>query len=557
MDRVLIRRAAVGIVVFAVALCTYPGALLVSLATRFTPVPSASAGPSGALPWLHVAHPSGGRPYIADDQGRMVLLHGATPASLLEFGPGTAPLYPIDPSAYADGRCPDLNPASKYPPLCRADLEAMAALGFNSLRLPISWSVLEPSRGTFSETLVDRIAQIVDWARALHMYVLIDMHQNAFSHYVGAGDGVNLTFNSGAPKWATITDGFPSWAYRNQRELNPSVFQATTNFWYDRDGIQDEYIAAVAFVARRFVSDSVVAGYGLYNEPWPGWNLSPGFEDLLLFPFYRRVIDAITGVHDGLPCWSGFFMPAVCGYRDLGVDDRRHLMLLDTGLAREITDFPTHLGLPVSSYPNLVLALHAYTHIYTPDKLVLDQKPGSATYPWGGYEQSYSWAEREARAMDAALFVEEFGNNPDDDDIILASQVLEQEKHNLGFGFWTWKEKGAGAWGMFDPAGHCLRVARERMLARVYPQLTSDREASFHYDSTDGGFVMHLNALSPDPTTVVYVPPEVTGQIWSDGAVSIVVANEADGSRLVVASPTGGRFSIGVAAAPLRLAGCA
>lgn len=541
---------------FLLAAISYPGALAVSLATLAVPSEDAPAIPPGALPWLHVAHPAGARPYIADEVGRMVLLHGATPAGMLEFGPGSAPLYAIDPAAYGDGRCPAANPSSRYPPLCRADLEEMSRLGFNSLRLPISWSVLEPARGEFSQTLVDRIAQIVDWARALRMYVIIDMHQNAFSHYVGPGDGVDLAYNSGAPRWATITDGFPSWALRGQREVNPAVFEATTNFWYDRDGIQDEYIAALAFVARRFVSDSVVAGYGLYNEPWPGWNLAPGFDDLFLFPFYRRVIDAISGVRDGLPCWSGFFMPAVCGYRDLGVGDRRHLLFLDTGLPREITDFPTHLGLPVSSYQNLVLGLHAYTHIYTPDKLFFGQTPRQATYPWGGYEQSYALAEREAKAMRAALFVEEFGNDPKDDDVVLAAQLREQEKHAVGFEFWTWKEKGGGAWGVFDPAMPCIRPAREQLLARVYPLQTADLGVRFHYEPSDGSFKLEAIGKSGDPDTAVYVPPEVTGMVSAQGAARITVIDQADGNRLVLASPSGGGFSISISPAPLRLAGC-
>src|SRR5207249_9993471 len=111
-----------------------------------------------------------------------------------------------------------------------------------------------------------------DWARALRMYVIIDMHQNAFSHYVDPGDGVNLGFNSGAPKWATISDGFPSRALNAQRELNPAVFEATTNFWYDRDGIQDEYVAALAFIARRFVDDPVLSRYSAHTP------LSPALE---------------------------------------------------------------------------------------------------------------------------------------------------------------------------------------------------------------------------------------------------------------------------------------
>ena len=558
----MIARILIWLLIVLVAAFTYPGELIVSLATRVAPPPTASTGRAGAVSWLHVAHPPGTRPYVADEQGRMVLLHGAIPASLLEFGPGSGPIYPLDTAAYENGQCPANSRSSRYPPLCMADLSQMAALGFNSVRLPISWSLLEPERGRFSTAYVDRVAQIVDWARSLRMYVIVDMHQNAFSHFVGAGDStVDLAYNSGAPDWATFTDGMPSHVSAGQRELNAAVLEATTNFWYDRDGIQDEYLAALAFVASRFRDDPVVAGYGVYNEPLFGWSVPPGFEDLLLFPFYRRAIDAITGVRDGIPCWSGFFMPAPCGYRDLGVGDRRHLMFLDTGLLREVTDFPTHLGLPLSSYPNVVLAIHAYTHIYTIDALT-GQKAANATYPWGGYDQSYDLAEREAKAMDAALFVSEFGNAPADDDLILNAQLLEQEKHRTGFAFWPWKESGGGNWGMFAPpespdaSSGCLRVSRERMLARAYPRVTGDATLTYHYDPSDGRFTMQARGQAGDPTTVVYVPRSVTGQITSDGAVRVVVSDEPDGSRIAFASPTGGAFVVAVSPAPLALTGC-
>jgi hypothetical protein len=559
----MIGRVAVVIVVLVVATITYPGALLTSIATRLSAPTVSTPAPVGVLPWLHVEHPNGQRPYIADEQNRLVILHGATPAGLLEFGPGTSPVYPIEPSAYEGGRCPSNLDANviRYPPVCEVDIKSMASLGFNLVRLPISWSELEPERGHFNAVFLDRVAQIVDWARAARMYVLIDMHQNGFSHYVDPGEGVNPLQISGAPRWATITDGLPSRVYGQNREINLAVFEATNNFWYDRDGIQDEYIAAVAQVVRRFREDSVVAGFGLYNEPWIGWNLPPGFDDLLLFPFYRRVIDAVTGVRDGLPCWSGFYMPALCGYRDLGVGDRRHLMLLDTGLIREVTDFPTHLGLPVSSYPNVVLGLHAYTHIYTPDKLFLHQVVPSTSYPWGGYEQGWDSAEREAKAMDAALFLEEFGNNPEDDGLILTSQLREAQKHRVGFAFWTWKENGT--WGVFDPpsmrteSSGCLRANREELLAAVYPRLSADPMLDYAYDSTDGSFILRAKGKAGGPSTVVYIPPEVTGAVVGGGAVSLVTSSETDGSRLVFATPTGGDFQVTVAAAPQRLTPCA
>jgi endoglycosylceramidase len=562
----------VGLLVPLIAAVTYPGAVAVSMVVRLIPPPTVSLpGPPGVLPWLHVEHPAQGRPYIADEQNRMVLLHGAVPADLLDFGssdksrPDAPPVYPIDPAAYQEGRCPDIV-ASHYPPLCESDLAQMAALGFNSLRLPLSWSLLEPERGQFSQTYVDRAAQVVDWARALGIHVIIDMHQNAYSRYVGPGNGVDLSANSGAPRWATLTDGMPSeLLVKDQREANPAVFEAFSNFWYNRNGIQDEYIAAVGLLARRFKDDSAVAGYSVFNEPQPGWNLPPGFEDLLLFPFYRRVIDAVTGVGDGLPCPTGIFMPAFCRYPDLGIHDLRHLFFLEPGLLRQITDFPTHLGLPVSSDPNLVLDLHAYTHGFTLEALLGNRDPSHATYPWGGYDQTYSLGEREAKAMGAALFVSEFGDDPKYDSVLLANEVLEQEKYDVGFAFWTWKENSGTGWGVFDPtrtgvspmqSSGCLRSARERLLARVYPRASSDPNLRYHYDSDTGAFTLSAHGHAGDPPTVVSIPPEVRGTVAVSGTAGPVTETDSDGSRLVAVTPSGGPLSIVVAPAPLVLAGC-
>lgn len=570
----MIWKVAVGLLVATVALLTYPGALIVSMVATIAPAPAAAGGPPGTLPWLHVVHPSDAVPYIADDLGRMVYLHGAIPPSLNDYWSGTnqqtdpfpPAFYPIDPSAY-DGQCPSNSPLYPYPPLCRDDIDEMAALGFNAVRLPVAWSLIEPQRGQFSQTYANRIAQVVGWAKADHMYVIVDLHQNAFSRFMDdpakpslpGGRRIDLGSHSGAPAWATYTDGFPSEDYLGHRELNPAVLEAFNNFWYDRDGIQDEYIKAVAFLVNRFKDDSTVAGYSIFNEPLNGWNFPPGFDDLLLFPFYRRVIDAVTGMHDGLPCWSGFFMPAVCGYRDLGVHATSQLFFLDTGLLREVTDFPTHLSMPITSYPNVVLGVHAYTHIYTVDTF-LSEPPNKANYPWGGYEQGFTSADREAKAMRMAVLVMEFGDSPQWDGEIVANVLLEEEKHRVGFMFWTWKENGGSdKWGIYSSPAEgtpCLRAAREQLLARVYPRATADPNATFHYDPTEGGFTMKAGGRQGDAPTVVYIPAEVTGAVSGSGQVGISTATDPDGSRVVTADPTGGMFTITVAAAPLNLLGC-
>ena len=114
--------------------------------------------------------------------------------------------------------------------------------------------------------------------------------------------------------------------------------------------------------------------------------------------------------HAGLPCAS-FFLEA------------DHL--------REVADFPTSLALPVSSYPNLAFSIHPYTHKYTVDALA-GQDPKTSVYPFGGYDQAYASGEAEARAMDAALFVSEFGNEPQLDGLLLRNELTEQDFHVTG-----------------------------------------------------------------------------------------------------------------------------
>ena len=61
-------------------------------------------------------------------------------------------------------------------------------------------------------------------------------------------------------------------------------------------------------------------------------------------------------------------LPA-CGYPDLGVHVRNQLFFVEPDHVREVTDFATHLPLPVSSFGNVVYGIHAYTHKFTLDAL--------------------------------------------------------------------------------------------------------------------------------------------------------------------------------------------
>jgi endoglycosylceramidase len=580
------------LLVVLLAIVSYPGADLVALATRLAPQPAgAQTAPGGALEWLHVEHPHGGTPYIADPEGRRVELRGTVAAGLVDYWSGTQdinseppPFFPISPSAYASG-CPVNYLTIREPPLCRNDFAEMRALGFNVVRLALSWSLLEPQPGQYSAEYVDRIAQVVGWARDQGIYVILDMHENAYSRYIPRPARVTLPKaklpslfdQTGAPKWATITNGLPGDKFLDQREISPSVGAAFTNFWLNTkvagEGLQDHYLGAVATLARRFKDESAVVGFGAFNEPWPGFVAPPISDDLLIYPFYRRLIDGITGVADGARCPSSFPALPICGHPSLGVDDRRHIFFLEADHLREVTDLPTAFGLPISSYPNLAFSIHPYTHKYTIDALA-GQDPRTAGYPLG-YDQAYGSAEAEARSMDAALFVSEFGNEPKLDDLLLTNELTVQDKHLTGSTYWPWKENcGGSTWGIYagplgnvdtpcahmKPAGQvplggqpengCLRQSKERLLARPTVLTAVGTALKYSYDPATGAFSLSATAAKGNGlATQVLIPKAVAG------TVSQPTTSVGDGGRMVSFVPSG-FYSLTIAAAPLHLTGC-
>src|SRR2546425_12761987 len=106
---------------------------------------------------------------------------------------------------------------------------------------------------------------------------------------------------------------------------------------------------------------------------------------------------------------------------------------------------------------------------------MIRRPPRSTLFPYTTLFRSYSLAEREAKALGAALFVAEFGNSPQWDPVILTNQLLEQERHLVGFAFWTWMENCGATYGMFNGidcgnyspqiSSGCLRSTREQLLS--------------------------------------------------------------------------------------------
>ncbi len=188
---------------------------------------------------------------LVDDEGRQVWLHGVN-----------ARVQGLFDVTFDDGRVP-LEP---IPDFGAADATNIRSLGLNAIRLPINWSGLEPTEtGGFSAPYLERIAQIVGLARDAGLFVMLDLHQDAYSKEIG---------EDGAPYWAIS----PAPPERLQGPLNdlearrlskPVKDAFETFFGPSAEGIRlrARFAKAAARVASRFATEPAVVGLELFNEP--------------------------------------------------------------------------------------------------------------------------------------------------------------------------------------------------------------------------------------------------------------------------------------------------
>ena len=209
---------------------------------------------------------------IVDAAGRDVLLRGANVNSLGEYWQA-APSVPANTAVTA------------------ADWDEMAARGFSVVRLLITWSRVEPTRGVIDQNYLDEVDRHVQEAACRGIYTVIDMHQDAYSAFISTTDPASCPAGTtpakgwdGAPAWATLTDGLSTCLRNGDRNSSPAVERAWNNFYDDVDGIRTNFTQAWAEVAARFAGRPEVAGYDLLNAPEvsrPAAQLQPLYDDLL------------------------------------------------------------------------------------------------------------------------------------------------------------------------------------------------------------------------------------------------------------------------------------
>jgi endoglycosylceramidase len=474
------------------------------------------------LPALH-AEPdpvAGGR--IVDAEGREVLLRGVNVNALAEYWVSSefATTFPFG----------------------EADADAIAGIGWNTVRLLLSWSRVEPAPGAYDEAYLDQAEAAVRSLAARGVYAIVDLHQDAWGATLAARPGEECAPTAspalgwdGAPAWATLDGGAARCATAGIRETSPAVVAAFAAFWADAAGpdgvgIRTRYARMLGHVAGRFARNTTVAGYDVMNEP-NAFNAAQQQALAALYADALREIRAAEHAAGGFP----------------------HLVVFEPGALWSATG----RGAPsdFARDGNVVYGPHIYTGGISAGPLTRD---------------NFVIARDEAALFGGApVVVGEWGSGPDRaedpaDRYFLFHQELQDELH-FGATLWTWREScgdphkaadyRAGripyVWGEFEVDCRSNEVTGLRQpvidqLTRGWVRAAPGRLDVLRWQQESG--VLDASGSDADAGTelLAFYPAARLGkpQVEVSGLDEVRVVPQDGGNVYLLARATGGAWSL-------------
>jgi len=535
-----------GVVVAGSGLIGLPNAGATGATPPPPPLPRAATIVSGPL-----VAPGG--PFLYDDRGRVVFLHGVNVVY-------KHPPYEVYPDRHKPWNF-DAATASR-----------IAGLGFDVVRLGMTWAGLEPgtdpandpaicTRGTpenphqYDATILyrylDRLKKTVALLGRYHIYTLLDMHQDVYS---------TMFDGEGAPNWAVCTDGVKSvdppgrWSLEYGTRAAGIAFH---HFWTNNvvGDLQGQFDMVWGKVASFFRNDPSVIGFDPFNEPFSTSVLRVGGQhfDGQLECFYTGTAH-VGGTLDGAP-------PIRCPTHDPATGVIPMLESNDPGaLIFDEPDLYAGRGFPTYLGPMDFKSLVYNIHVYCGDRNPFTGNPIDVTRCVRQEAKSLALrrADRPMMATPAqpagpAWLVTEFGASSTPG---FLARVTASFDHDLvGWIYWAWKyyddPTGSGSEALLRTDGRLRPTAR--VLSETYAQAVAGTPLVMTFDPTTGLF--HLR-YRPDhrlraPTVVFvataehyahgYCATASGGRIESTpGSTHLVVANDRR-SRIVSVTVTSGR----------------
>ncbi|MFC8342985.1 endoglycosylceramidase [Streptomyces sp. NPDC057280] len=181
--------------------------------------------------------------------------------------------------------------------------KALRALGGgNSVRFLLSWAYAEPVQGQVDTAYLSAATAQMRAFLDAGIRVYPDFHQDLYSRYLFDDD--SWYTGDGAPKWAVDLGDYPDescgicFVWGQNITQNGAVKAAQYDFWHNRYGLQDAFLATaqkvMAYIRQNVSTEEFagVLGFDPYNEPYAGTydsgQASRSWERDLLWPFYVK-----------------------------------------------------------------------------------------------------------------------------------------------------------------------------------------------------------------------------------------------------------------------------
>lgn len=379
---------------------------------------------------------------------------------------------------------------SKVPPFkalaSASELQELPSLGVNTVRLLFNWEAFEPVKGEYSNDYLAYYRSVVDWARHLNLYVIVDFHQDAYSRYALDGCG------EGFPKWAvtpevnsaTPNNGSSCSSWGVQMLMNQPLKTTWSHFHTDKYGAKSAYLNMVERVVQEMMSHENVIGYELINEPWG--------TDAELFSLFSQVATRIRRCDPN----AILFVPA-------------HALV--SGGTREDT-----INMP--NFKNMVYS----PHYYDGSALLLKNWLGNS--PSGQLDKLRSKAE----TWSVPMLLSEFGAPAGTTNGLgyIKAQLDWLDQYWISSTQWNytpgWRRDVKDGWNMEDLSiVDDKGTLRDNYIVRPYPQRIAGAPKRFTLN--DRGFILAWTNRADYGATTVFIPK-----------------GYADNRRLTLVLPNGG-----------------
>ncbi len=470
--------------------------------------PPPNTDPGVNPPLTRLVAVRGSHPGIFDAHGRQVVIRGVNLNHLGDY-------FQADPAL------------PTVAALTAEDWDDVAATGASVVRLVTTWSAWEPERDRIDLAYLERVRQAIADANARGLYVVVDMHQDAWSKFVftprdqSCPEGTRPQIGwDGAPAWATFTDGAET-CTPGGREDSPAVRAAWAAFYANRDGVRDELAALWGFIATQLADEPGVAGYDLLNEP--GTSGDPDATIAGLTAFYQSAVQAIRSAETTL-------------------ESPGHIVFFEPTVFAGLVPFDWTMD------PNVVFASHNYFESIGPSV------PGLL-------DLSFPLFDVVQTLYQTTLWTGEYGSfsSPTTNEEWMARFARLEDQHlRSGGAWWQWEQECgdphdvSGAWPpspewVANQQQHCgdARFQVTACVQRGYARAAPGRLTSVADPACDGHLA--LAGVTEVPSTAdLWIPSasEVAPSVSGEGVGAVAARRVGGGWRLDVAVSGAYRFDV-------------